>query len=303
MVMRYGSLVPSRSAMFRWARNSGIPRNGETILYTGQMYQTMAYSIPLARLLHSRVGGSDFALALAMRFPSLSRVAALLKDRKLAAEMDGYLRDIAFLLKHAGIEFGYLYEEEMYPGTLLNDMGFADSFTTYAGRLSDSFRGHGVKRIITVDPHTHDLLKNTIPSVVPDFDFEVTHYLELLRGMELAQTGRKVVFHEPCHLTRRFASFSAPSELIGRACNVTLPSKSGRKTHCCGGPDELLFPAIARAVSWKRSEQLGETGADIIVTACPVCRVSISSGGKMLDIAAALRESVTSGRAAVFPPR
>ncbi len=296
IVMRYGSLVPAGRGMCRWAKGLNIPRGGETILYTGQMYQTMAYSSRLAKLLQMHIGGSDFAAELAARFPSLSRAALLFKDRKLAAEMNSHLRDIAALLKLSGAEFGYLYEEEMYPGTLLNDFGFAESFAKYALRLSDSFRRSGAKRIITVDPHTYDLLKNIIPSVISGFDFEVLHYLDMIGGVKLKNTGRKIVFHEPCHLSRRFPSFPAPNDLVGRACDVSMPSKSGRRTHCCGGPDELLFPETARAVSTKRSEQLAEAGAEIVVTACPVCRVNIRTEGRITDIAAILRESASAAR-------
>ena len=298
IVMRYGSLVPARRAMSRWAKGLSIPRMGETVLYTGQMYQTMAYSGRLGYMLNRRVAGRDFAAALVAHFPSLSRSASLFRNRRLAAEMNGHLRDIAALLKLAGVEFSYLHEEEMYPGTLLNDMGFSDSFAKYAARLSDSFRKSGARKIITVDPHTYDLLKNTVPSVLPDFDFEVVHYLELIGNIRLKQTGRKIVFHEPCHLSRRFSSFTAPNDLVGRACDVSLPSRNGRRTHCCGGPDELLFPSTASAVSRRRTEQLAETGADIVVTACPVCRVNIRTGGEVTDIASVLRESAS---AALLP--
>jgi len=295
MIMRYNSLLPAGSAMYRWAEELGIPRHGDTLLYTGQMYQLMAYSRRLAGLLQGRIAKAARAAELVTRFPALSHAAAFFRDRRLSAAMDGHLRDIAALLKLAGVEFGYMYEDEMYPGTLLNDLGFTDSFSKYAARLSESFRKRGVSKIITVDPHTYDLLKNVVPSVIRGFDFEVLHYLDLIGDIALKQTGKKIVFHEPCHLSRRFSSFTAPNDLLSRACSVSLPSKNGRRTHCCGGPDELLFPETAKAVSERRDEQLAETGADTVVTACPVCRINIESGRNVTDIASILLESASAG--------
>ena len=48
---RRGSVlpIPARRAT-RWARDLGIRRGGETVLYTGQMYQLIPYIERLVRL-------------------------------------------------------------------------------------------------------------------------------------------------------------------------------------------------------------------------------------------------------------
>jgi glycolate oxidase iron-sulfur subunit len=65
---------------------------------------------------------------------------------------------------------------------------------------------------------------------------------------------------------------------------VRLPDSSGRKTHCCGGPDELLYPDIAGGVTRARMKQLREAGGKLTVTACPVCLLNLRREGEVMDI-------------------
>lgn len=290
-IMRYRSILPLGKRAAAWAKGLNIPRTGDTLLYTGQMYQLMSYSSALTGFLQRRgklvrsaiVGGS-------LRLPPIMRLAVLLNDSELEQEMSACLRNIAALLKGAGVRFAYLHEEEPYPGTLMFDFGFESSARRYASFVTDLFRRRGIRRIITVDPHTQDLLRNAYPRLVGGFDFEVVHYTELLGDVRFSRSGRSVAFHEPCHLTRRFDSMSAPLELAGRVARVRLPTDHGKRTHCCGGPDELLYPSISRGVSANRTSQLEQAGGEFTVTACPVCILNLRGRGIVKDLSELLLE-------------
>lgn len=292
--MRYHSIIPIGARASRWAEGLDIPLSGQTLLYTGQMYQLMAYSGAITAFMKRRgkrtagmiVGG-------ALRFPGLMRLSLLLRDGQLLNEMNGYLRNIVHLLRKAGVEFSYMGKEEPYPGTLMFDLGFTSSMRSYAQFVTEEFRKRGVRRIITVDPHTHDILRNTYPTLVKDFDFEVLHYTEMIGSLNFSKRGSRVTFHEPCHLTRRFDDMTSPSDLLRRAAEVVLPDNSGKKTHCCGGPDELLYPSISSNVSKARVSQLRETSADATVTACPVCLLNMR-GNNIIDLSELLNEQIAS---------
>lgn len=291
--MRYRSILPIGGRASRWAEGLGIPSEGETLLYTGQMYQLMAYSGAITRFMNRR--GRRMAgviVGSALRFPWLMNFGLLLRDRRLLDEMNGCLRNIVQLLRRAGVNFSYMGSEEPYPGTLMFDLGFTDSMRSYAQFVTGEFRKRGVRRIITVDPHTHDILSNTYPTLVKDFDFEVRHYTELLGSLKFSKKTERVAFHEPCHLTRRFDDMTSPSDLLNKAAEVVLPDNSGKKTHCCGGPDELLYPSISFNVSRARLSQLKETGTDFTVTACPVCLLNMR-GGNIIDLSRLLNEQIS----------
>lgn len=290
-IMLFHSVIPVGRWATRWSEGLSLPKGGSTILYTGQMYQLMSRTAPMNSFLTRRGETSRSILTSALfRMPSLMSFGVLLNDRKLGLEMDGYLRNIALLLRKAGVEFGYLGRAEPYPGTLLFDLGFSWSMRQYAEMVADRFRREGVRRIITVDPHTHDLLSNTYPSLLSDFDIEVVHYSELLGELEFEAGGEHVTFHEPCHLSRRFENLSSPADLLRKASRVTLPDNHGKRTHCCGGPDELLFPSISEGVAGSREKQLENAGSGRTATACPVCLMRLRQVKGITDISQILVE-------------
>ena len=70
------------------------------------------------------------------------------------ADRDRYnrlLKNIACLLQEAGVDFGYLYEKEMYSGALAFDQGADKAFISHAKKVAEMFRKNNVKTVITVD--------------------------------------------------------------------------------------------------------------------------------------------------------
>lgn len=270
MIVRYNSVLPAGRRMGRWARDLHLPSDGETLLYTGQMYQLMSYSGRISSIM-SRYRKTAHLLSSFQKYlPQASYLLLLLNDRKQQCRMIAALRSIVLLLKSAGIDFAYA-DDEPYPGTLLNDYGFEESFRLYARRTVEFFRKHGARRIVTVDPHTYDLIRNVYPKYVQDFDFEIVHYLELVDNLKIRRLAEEVTVHEPCHLVRRHRDPALLRRLVEKVAIPAYPLKNGRNTMCCGGPDEFLYSEIGHHVLEKREGQLAETGSGRIVTACPVC--------------------------------
>ena len=275
----------------RWSEGLGIPLPGEApgrpLLITGHMYQLMSYVVGLSGLRESIGEGPlrafAHAAAAAPRLLSLSKVFV---DRRAAAAYEGYLRNMASLLRAAGVEFSY-DPHEPYPGTLLYELGHDEEFSHYARSFADYLRRSGTQRVITVDPHTYDLLSSVYPRYVDGFDreFEVLHYSELLGGLRLRDLGMTVAYHEPCHLVVRDEGdqLNAVGDLLGRSAKVVYSPRSGRRNFCCGGPVELLRGDVAAAVSTRRFRELKGLGADLIVTACPICHANLNKDGSVVD--------------------
>ena len=91
-------------------------------------------------------------------------------------------------------------------------------------------------------------------------------------------------YHEPCHFSLRQEAYNRPLETLRSVALVKLPQRSGRRTKCCGGPDELIFPELTHKVSINRYEELRGTGAEKIVTACPICFSNLSKGPEVVEI-------------------
>ncbi len=278
-----GSVLPiSRSEATGWAKGLHIPRGGETILYTGLMYQLVpaidALAGQMARFEDSTIT-QYFGLGRSVnQFINLSFFMALAASKQMKQENAKVLRNIAGLLKKAGVEFGYLYELDLYAGALVYDGGMDESFAVHARRVYDVFRKNGVRRVITVDPHTTSVLRDAYPRFVENFDLEVKNYMEVLADKDLSATkkqDRKLVIHDSCVYARYDHMIEQPRKLL-RNAGVTAqePKLAGRSTYCCGGPIESLFPGKAHEIAASRIEQLREFGHDI-VTMCPLCLVNL----------------------------
>jgi Fe-S oxidoreductase len=216
------------------------------------------------------------------RSVNLSRLAAHLnlQDTELFA---GLLRKIACLLRAGGVEFGYLYGAELYTGALLYDQGLTRPFEEHAEKVCAVLCRHGVNRVITVDPHTTNMLHSVYPKVLPGYHLEVKSYLELLseRDMEvLRKLELDLVVHDSCVYARYENLIDEPRRLL-TAAGATLhePEYTSTSTYCCGGPIESLFPHQAELIAEQRLEQLARNGREI-VTMCPICLVNLRKAAK-----------------------
>jgi Fe-S oxidoreductase len=279
-----GSVLPlSKRSATGWARGLDLPRGGETILYTGHMYQM----IPALEVMSSQMAALENSFMtrfmgmgrLLNKFVNLSFFMSLTASSEKARHSDQVLRDIAGLLRDAGVEFGYLYEDELYAGALVHDEGMDEVFGNHARRVAEHLKKRGVRRLITVDPHTTNMLRQVYPRYVKDFDIEVQSYLEVLAQAHPEATepvNGEVVVHDSCVYARYEKMYEQPRELL-RAAGLSLrePELSGKSTHCCGGPLESLFPAEAHRISAIRVNQLEAEGKNV-VTMCPICWVNLS---------------------------
>ena len=299
-----GSVMPlsSRRAT-RWAAGLDIPMGGETVLYTGLMYQiipTLTSAERTTSLFEEHWIGNFFSIGRVMnKFINLSWFMPR-AHREEQKRYDEYLRNIVSLLRAAGVrDFGYLYGKELYTGALVRDLGVDDVFEKHAHKVHEMLGKHGVKRVITVDPHTTDMLRNVYPKIIPGYNLEVKSYLEVLREQGAEPKNRLesgVVIHDSCVYARFLDVVEEPRHLLEKAgATIHEPEYSGKMTFCCGGPAESLFPAKAREIASRRLEQLVGTGHDV-VTMCPIClhnleKAAAGNGTAVKDISELLLEA------------
>lgn len=273
-----------------WARGLDIPVGGETVIYTGHMYQLMP-SISAMEKKMRRIEGSWIS-----RYFGVGRVINKVVDlTPFLARADAdvtriyndILRGIVCLLRAADIPFGYLYDQELYSGALLYDEGVDTVFEKHALRVQNMFKKHGVKRVITVDPHTTNILRDVYPTVIEGFDLEVTSYLEVLAQKPLTPVKNlalPIVIHDSCVYARYEGIIDEPRRLLTSAgVELTEPELSGALTYCCGGPVESLYPSKARTVADNRIKQLAKVGKHVAAM-CPICLLNLKEAAKGQDI-------------------
>lgn len=283
-IMKYDNPLGLKKECNSWTEGMDLPSSGEFLLFTGSLYQLMPYSSKLVSIT-SKIGegGSGKLASLGSKLPSVVRVSKLLYDHDTNSRMQKILKEIVLLLQISKVSYYHDEELDVYPGTYLYELGFEESFKEYAMKLAEKFKKRKVKKIITIDPHTYDLLKNVYPKYT-NFKVEVVYYLDLINA-DFKKNELKTTFHDPCHLSRHSDYYSTPRKLIAKITENIEPKNSKTRTLCCGGPDELEFPGIAKRVAERRYNELKRTNAGIILTSCPVCLMNLREGDEVLDIA------------------
>ena len=237
----------------------------------------------LEQLEKKPVGGVVLRVAkVVAKVVDLSKLAVK-PDPREVEHVNRILESIANLLQRAGVDYAYLYEDDMYSGVILYDMGLEDAFQKHAEKVYRRLRGRGAEKVVTVDPHTTHVLRDVYPRYIDGFSLEVVNYLELLdksaaedKLVAKTKLGEKMVIHDPCLYARSLDIIEQPRRLL-RLAGIELeePRRSRKLTYCCGGPVEALSPRLAERIATTRLRELGEKSSSII-TLCPICYANLS---------------------------
>lgn len=270
----------------RWWVHSDLPYSGDTLLFTGMMYQFIPYIEASTRILEKY---EDTAWADYVRYaPCVPAVLsglglALMTPGREKRRFNRILQDIVKILKASQVDFFYHPELDQYSGVLLYDLGDQKSFVRHARWVAAKLQTAGVRRLITVDPHTTYALKELYPKYT-GVRFEVSPYFEKI-DLPKADTTRTVTLHDPCFYGRYLGLSDVPAEKLARLGVTCRPvSQSGAFTHCCGGPAESISPRLAGEIGNRRLAQLKTTGAPLVAM-CPICLGNLrKSGADVADL-------------------
>lgn len=200
----------------------------------------------------------------------------------------GAARALGSLLLKAGVSFGILGEEEECDGNEVRLLGEQGLFERQRDRNVERFRELGVKKIVTLSPHSYNAMKNDYHA-----DFEVLHYTQLLR--DLIRSGAlpvpgglraRVTYHDPCFLGRHNGEYDAPREILRSIPGIELVEmeRARQTAFCCGGGGANFFTGISargrEQASNTRVREAADAGAGVLAVACPVCLMMLEDAVK-----------------------
>ena len=130
----------------------------------------------------------------------------------------------------------------------------------------------------------------------PEFGgvFEVVHHTQMLAGLleqrrlvPAVKVEQKVVFHDPCYLSRYNGIVEPPRRILSSIPGLTIvePDATRNRSMCCGGGGAGAFidDAPGSRVNSLRASQLLKTGAGTTGTACPWCMSMLRDEIKATD--------------------
>jgi Fe-S oxidoreductase len=272
-----------------WWKDTPVARDGDALLFTGLMYQFIPYIDKTTHYLE-QYEDTEWAnyLHYAKYFPKLlSGIGlALMTSGKEKKRSGRILQNIVEILKKSNVDFGYKPELDDYSGVLLYDLGDQDGFVRHAEYVAANLKRSGIKKIITVDPHTTYALKVLYPKYIGE-SFEVKTYFELI-NFSSHNGSRRVTLHDPCLYGRYLELSDVPQKVLEKLdIECVSVRNSGEFTNCCGGPAESISPKLSKEVLDRRVEELQSTGLPIIAM-CPICLGNLRKSGAQVEDLSAL---------------
>ena len=207
------------------------------------------------------------------------------------------------LLDKAGIDFTVIPDEECCSSVLLR-VGRDRVFNKLTSKNIEALKKAGVKTLVTACAGCYRTWKVDVPAQGLKYDFEILHITEYLdRIIQEGKVSFKskkplfVTYHDPCHLGRHAEVYEAPRRVIESVENVTLVEMETNKryAHCCGsgGGVKGSFGDLANEVAGNRIVEAEETGAEMLVTACPFCHRGLEDGAKHIGSSLAIEDLPT----------
>ena len=88
--------------------------------------------------------------------------------------------------------------------------------------------------------------------------------------------GKKVTYHEPCHLGRYLKVKDQPRYILKSIPEITYVEMA-EADRCCGmaGTFSIYFYDLSRKIADRKAENIKASGADIVVTDCPGCEIQL----------------------------
>lgn len=204
-------------------------------------------------------------------------------------------KNLSKVLKQAGVHFGIL-EKETCSGHEARRMGEMGLFEFLSETNREMFEQAGVGHIVTGDPHgfysfTHEYpLKGNGLRIQHSSQF-LNDLIEQGKLKLSTKINKKVTYHDPCYLGRHSEIFEEPRKLIRRIPGVTLVEMENAKadSDCCGmgGGRMWMEPprglVSSQKIAEKRVQQALATGSEILLTACPFCKITLNDALKSLE--------------------
>jgi len=166
-------------------------------------------------------------------------------------------------------------------GVELYDLGFWDELGRLLDKRTKIMKRLDGKEVIFINPHAQEFMLKRYPEIVSGGPQILgRHFSELLK--DSFEEGRlsakrqkiKASYHDPCHLARGLGIHEAPRDVLSFLGVELIEMKRNREnTYCCGaGGKSQSFPNFSDSVAAERIKEFEETGADVLITACPYCK-------------------------------
>lgn len=185
-------------------------------------------------------------------------------------------------------------DKEFCCGSPLLRTGQTQAAISIMSKNTEILNNLNIDTLITSCPGCFSTFKNEYSKYGFEFNFDIQHiteyFLENSRIENFIKNSQplKLTYHDPCELGRLNNIYDPPRQLLQNIPNVQLiePFRTRINAWCCGAGAGVQagYPDLSQKIANDRFNELKDTKADYIITACPNCIYALGKIGKVYEI-------------------
>lgn len=177
------------------------------------------------------------------------------------------------LLDHFDVDYTLI--DEVCCSGVLDDVGYQIN-KDLAQKNIDLVLATGAKTVITGCPFCSRTFNNkTQYDRLKKEKVKVIHISQFLKDFDPGvKTDKLVTYHDPCDLGRHCGIYEEPREIIRKIAPNFVEMRHNRANALCcgaGGGVRGAYPKTSIAMARRRLEEVGEIGAEVLLTECNSC--------------------------------
>jgi Fe-S oxidoreductase len=198
------------------------------------------------------------------------------------------------ILKKAGIKFSTNLDTKVCCGGPLFNIRDLTTAKDFAEKNKSLIESTGAKIIVSDCPGCVLTLTKRYESLGIIIDKKIIHIVEYIKKLldegkikptkNISDDLKKVTIHDPCLIARNLEDTSSIRDILGKIPGLELvePRFNKEDVHCCGwsGTAHWADRDLAIKEATIRVSELKDTGAEIFVSACPLCELGLAYGLK-----------------------
>jgi len=144
------------------------------------------------------------------------------------------------------------------------------------------FRRHGIRTLVTSCPICLKVFREEYRLDGIRVIHHSQYILELLSAgrLRLERGAASYAYHDPCELGRGSGIYDEPRRVIEAVGTLLEPAHTREDALCCGSSvgNTVISDGDQVRIATSVADELTATGADAIVTACPLCKKALVRG-------------------------
>jgi Fe-S oxidoreductase len=180
----------------------------------------------------------------------------------------------ARVMNHLGTSYGVLKKEKC-TGDPVRRLGNDLVFQQLAEANLEALAQNKVKKIVAICPHCVRTIQEDWKAygTPPEIEHHSEFMARFAHLLPQKSDGEKIVFHDPCYLGRYRNVYEEPRQLVQITGTLVEAPRHKERSFCCGAGGGLAFlgEESGERVSHVRAQELVDTGATTVGTACPFC--------------------------------